>query len=111
MDADWPALPPEFRTRLVKVDGQKAEVADGETGYLRAMTPEDAPALLSFHERQPRENLYRRFFSPKPSLTPSELEHFTVVDFVDRVALVLEIHGEFAAVNSFSLPSRRNSGR
>lgn len=76
-------------------------LADGETGYLRAMTPEDAPALLAFHERQPRENLYRRFFSPKPSLTPSELEHFTVVDFVDRVALVLEIHGEFAAWASY----------
>ncbi len=76
-------------------------LADGETGYLRAMTPEDAPALLTFHERQPRENLYRRFFSPKPSLTPSELEHFTVVDFVDRVALVLELHGEFAAWASY----------
>ncbi len=76
-------------------------LADGETGYLRAMTAEDAPALLAFHERQPRENLYRRFFSPKPSLTPSELEHFTVVDFVDRVALVLEIHGEFAAWASY----------
>ncbi len=76
-------------------------LADGETGYLRAMTPEDAPALLEFHERQPRENLYRRFFSPKPTLTPSELEHFTVIDFADRVALVLEIHGEFAAWASY----------
>jgi acyl-CoA synthetase (NDP forming)/GNAT superfamily N-acetyltransferase len=76
-------------------------LADGETGYVRAMTPADAPALLAFHERQPRENLYRRFFSPKPTLTPSELEHFTVVDFVSRVALVLEIHGEFAAWASY----------
>ncbi len=42
-------------------------LADGETGYLRAMSPADAPALLAFHERQPRENLYRRFFSPKPT--------------------------------------------
>lgn len=76
-------------------------LADGETGYVRAMTPADAPALLAFHERQPRENLYRRFFSPKPSLTTAELEHFTNVDFVDRVALVLEIHGEFAAWASY----------
>ncbi len=76
-------------------------MADGETGYLRAMTPADAPALLAFHERQPRENLYRRFFSPKPTLTDAELEHFTVIDFIDRVALVLEIHGEFAAWASY----------
>lgn len=76
-------------------------LADGETGYVRAMTPADAPALLAFHERQPRENLYRRFFSPKPSLTEAELDHFTNVDFVDRVALVLEIHGEFAAWASY----------
>jgi acyl-CoA synthetase (NDP forming)/GNAT superfamily N-acetyltransferase len=76
-------------------------LADGETGYVRAITPEDAPLLLAFHERQPRENLYRRFFSPKPSLTESELAHFTQIDFVDRVALVMEIHGEFAAWASY----------
>jgi len=76
-------------------------LADGETGYVRALTPADAPALLAFHERQPRENLYRRFFSPKPSLTESELRHFTEVDFVDRVALVLEVHGDFAAWASY----------
>lgn len=76
-------------------------LADGESGYLRAMSPSDAPALLAFHERQPRENLYRRFFSPKPTLTEAELQHFTEVDFVDRVALVLEIHGEFAAWASY----------
>ena len=76
-------------------------LADGETGYVRAIAPGDAPALLAFHERQPRENLYRRFFSPKPTLTETELRHFTEVDFVDRVALVLEIHGEFAAWASY----------
>ena len=76
-------------------------LADGETGYVRALTPADAPALLAFHERQPRENLYRRFFSPKPTLTAAELRHFTEIDFVDRVALVLEIHGEFAAWASY----------
>lgn len=76
-------------------------LADGETGYLRAIAPADAPALLAFHERQPRENLYRRFFSPKPTLTETELRHFTEVDFVDRAALVLEIHGEFAAWASY----------
>ena len=65
------------------------------------MTTADAPALLAFHERQPSENLYRRFFSPKPTLTPTELVHFTDIDFNDRVALVLELHGEFVAWASY----------
>jgi acyl-CoA synthetase (NDP forming)/GNAT superfamily N-acetyltransferase len=76
-------------------------LADGETGYIRAITVDDAPQLLAFHERQPRENLYRRFFSPKPTLNATELAHFTDVDFVDRVALVLEIRGEFSAWASY----------
>ena len=76
-------------------------LADGETGYVRGITPADAPDLLTFHERQPRENLYRRFFSPKPTLSEGELRHFTDVDFVDRVALVLELHGQFVAWASY----------
>jgi acyl-CoA synthetase (NDP forming)/GNAT superfamily N-acetyltransferase len=76
-------------------------LADGETGYVRAINVEDAPELLAFHERQPRENLYRRFFSPKPTLSATELAHFTDVDFIDRVALVMEIRGEFSAWASY----------
>ena len=59
------------------------------------------PALAAFHERQSPESIYRRFFSPKPRLTDADLEHFTVVDFVDRVALVVERYGEFIAWASY----------
>lgn len=76
-------------------------LADGDSAYVRAIRPDDAADLLAFHERQPRENLYRRFFSPKPTLTATELRHFTEVDFVNRVALVLEVRGEFAAWASY----------
>ncbi len=76
-------------------------LASGETAYIRPITPGDAPLLLAFHERQPSENRYRRFFSPKPSLTEAELRRFTTVDFRDRVALVMEVHGEFAAWASY----------
>jgi acyl-CoA synthetase (NDP forming)/GNAT superfamily N-acetyltransferase len=76
-------------------------LSDGETAFVRPITPEDAPTLLAFHERQPRENLYRRFLSPKPTLTPKELAHFTQVDFHDRVALVVEERGEFIAWASY----------
>ena len=76
-------------------------LGDGEAAFVRPITPADAPLLLAFHERQPRENLYRRFFSSKPTLSEHELEHFTTVDFHDRVALVLEYHGEFIAWASY----------
>ena len=72
------------------------------------MTPEDAPRLLTFHERQPRENQYRRFLSPKPTLNDKELEHFTNIDFHDRVALVVEERGEFIAWASYERWRGRN---
>ena len=99
-----PAHPEEWATSVV--------LADGEIGYVRAMAPEDAPALLAFHERQPRENLYRRFFSPKPTLRDDELRHFTEVDYIDRVALVLELRGEFIAWASYERwPGRPDADR
>lgn len=76
-------------------------LGDGEAAVVRPMTPADAPKLLAFHERQSPDSLYRRFFSPKPTLSESELEHFTNVDFVDRAALVVESHGEFLAWASY----------
>ncbi|WP_117000595.1 GNAT family N-acetyltransferase [Desertimonas flava] len=76
-------------------------LGDGEAAVVRPMTPADAPALLAFHERQSADSLYRRFFSPKPTLSEAELEHFTNVDFVDRAALVVESHGEFLAWASY----------
>ena len=76
-------------------------LGDGEAAVVRPITPQDAPALLEFHERQSHDSLYRRFFSPKPTLSETELEHFTNVDFVDRAALVVESHGEFLAWASY----------
>ena len=76
-------------------------LGDGETAFIRPLVPSDQPALLTFHERQAPESLYKRFFSPKPSLTPKELDHFTTVDMVDRVALAVEVHDELVAWSSY----------
>ena len=76
-------------------------LGDGETVHVRPIRPEDAPALAAFHERQSPESIYRRYFSPRPRLSDADLEHFTVVDMVDRVALVVERHGEFIAWASY----------
>jgi acyl-CoA synthetase (NDP forming)/GNAT superfamily N-acetyltransferase len=76
-------------------------LGSGDSAYIRPLTPEDKPALAAFHRRQSPESIYRRYFSPKPELSDKELEHFTEVDMVDRVALVVESHDEFVAWASY----------
>ncbi len=76
-------------------------LGDGSTAAIRPITPADAPTLADFHVRQSDSSRYRRFFSPKPTLSTSDLERFTNVDFVDRVALVVEDRGEFVAWASY----------
>lgn len=76
-------------------------LGDGESAFIRPLGPADQPALLAFHERQSSDSVYRRFFSPKPTLSPRELEHFTHVDMVDRAALAVELHGDFVAWASY----------
>ena len=61
----------------------------------------DQDDLLAFHLAQSRESIYKRYFSPKPSLSSTELEHFTTVDMVDRVALAVEVHDEFVGWCSY----------
>ncbi len=76
-------------------------LGDGSSAVIRPIAPADASALAAFHAAQSPESRYRRFFSPKPELSDSELERFTTVDFVDRVAFVVEEHGEFVAWGSY----------
>ncbi|MFK8024122.1 MAG: GNAT family N-acetyltransferase [Ilumatobacter sp.] len=83
-------------------------LGDGDTAYIRPLTPEDKAELLEFHERQSQESVYRRFFSPKPTLSSQELEHFTTVDMVDRVALAVEVHDELVAWSSYERWPGRN---
>lgn len=80
----------------------------GDTAYIRPLTPADKPALLAFHLRQSPESVYRRYFSPKPTLSERELDHFTDVDMVDRVALAVESQDEFVAWASYERWPGRN---
>jgi acyl-CoA synthetase (NDP forming)/GNAT superfamily N-acetyltransferase len=76
-------------------------LGDGATVLIRPITPDDRDALAEFHGRQSHDSQYRRYFTAKPRLSASELDHFTQVDFVDRAALVVEAHGEFIAWASY----------
>ncbi len=76
-------------------------LGDGESVHVRPITPADAAGLVALHDRQSRESLYRRYFSPKRNLSETELVHFTTVDMHDRAGLVVERHGELIAWASY----------
>ncbi len=73
-------------------------LADGGTVHIRPIRPEDGDALVAFHERLSAETQYLRFFSPKPVLTPRDVERFTHVDGDTRVALVALLDGAIVGV-------------
>lgn len=67
-----------------------AVLSDGSTTHVRPIRPGDAAALRAFHERQSRESIYFRFFSPRPKLSDEEVEHLTTVDGIDHMTFVAE---------------------
>lgn len=67
-----------------------ATTASGATVHLRPIRPEDAARLVAFHGALSPESVYRRFFSVHPTLSVAEVERFTNVDYVDRIALIAE---------------------
>ena len=78
---------------------------DGGTAHVRPIRPNDAPAVRAMFENLGPESRYFRFFKVKKGLTDSELEHFTDVDYRDRMALVAEIGGEMVALASYDRES------
>ena len=74
---------------------------DGRPVHLRPITPADGEALRRFHRQLSPQTVYFRFFAPKPELTDADVERFTHVDHVQRVALVVVDHGELGGVGRF----------
>ncbi|HEX6786836.1 MAG TPA: GNAT family N-acetyltransferase [Acidimicrobiales bacterium] len=72
-------------------------LSDGGTVHVRPIRPSDAEAFRRFHGGLSAQSLYFRFFSPKPRLTEAEVERFTTVDMVDRVALVAVLGDQLIA--------------
>lgn len=61
---------------------------DGSSVLIRGIVPADAPLLRRAHRMMSSETIRNRYFMPKPTLTPSDLQYLTDVDFVDHVAVV-----------------------
>ncbi len=71
---------------------------DGHTVRIRPILPDDSDRLARFHQRQSPESVYFRYFSPRPRLSASDLEHLTNVDHHDRVAFVALLDEEVVGV-------------
>jgi acetyl coenzyme A synthetase (ADP forming)-like protein len=73
-------------------------LADGSTAHVRDICAADADGLRRFHASLSTQSIVMRFFGPHPVLADKEVERFTNVDCVDRVALVVERAGQMVAV-------------
>jgi len=81
---------------------EREVVSDAGTRYhLRPIRPDDAPGLIDFHAHLAARSVYLRFFSFHPELSAKEAEHFTSVDYSNRLALVAERDGRLIGVGRF----------
>ncbi len=83
--------------------GWEADVvlSDGGLARLRPIRPEDAELLVDFYARVSDESKYLRFFAPYPRLTERDVDRFTRVDYVDRVALILTLGEKMIGVGRY----------
>ncbi len=89
--------PPNYPNDL----GADVILSGGTHCSLRPIRPEDAEALVEFHRHLSLRSTYLRFFTVHPTLSAAEVERFTTVDYVDRLALVVETEGRLIAVGRF----------
>ena len=88
-----PAYPSEYELDVVLRDGTGERV--------RPIRPDDADQAKRFFEKLGPESRYFRFFRIKDTLEPEEIEYFTTVDDVDRMALVALIDGDVIGVGRY----------
>ncbi len=74
---------------------------DGSTVHLRPILPSDGEALNEFVTLMSNESSYHRFFRVKKRLDPDEITYFTVLDYTERMAFVVERDGRLIAVGRY----------
>ena len=86
MDADSGAagLPPGYPRECE----QEVTLRDGRRVLIRPILPSDAPELAEAIKTADPGTLRRRFLGGSPRVTPALLAHLTVVDYMQRFALV-----------------------
>jgi acetyl coenzyme A synthetase (ADP forming)-like protein len=79
---------------------------DGGSARVRPMRPDDDQNVKAFFERLGPESRYYRFFRVKNTLEPAEIEHFTHLDYQDRMALIALLDDEMIAVGRYDRESK-----
>ena len=79
-------------------------LTDGSTAHVRDIRPADANSLRAFHARLSTPSIVSRYLGPHPVLSDKEVERFTNVDGIDRVAFVVEQGGNIVAVARYDRP-------
>ncbi|WP_010524132.1 GNAT family N-acetyltransferase [Nesterenkonia sp. F] len=74
---------------------------DGAAAHLRPIGAADAERLQRMHAAQSESSIYLRYFTYKSALTTKELAHFTGVDHLDRVALVILLDEQIIGVGRY----------
>jgi GNAT superfamily N-acetyltransferase len=82
------------------------DVVCGDLRYtIRPIVPDDADALIEFHDRLSPESRYLRFFGYHPALSREEVDRFTRVDYSRRLALVAVADGQIIGVGRYDRES------
>ncbi len=84
MGADGGHLPPGYPAGYER----ELVLSDGRSVLVRPILPSDAPELAEAINTADPDTLRRRFLGGPPRVTPALLEHLTVLDYVQRFALV-----------------------
>jgi GNAT superfamily N-acetyltransferase len=79
----------------------EAVLADGSLVTIRPIRPDDFDSLAAFHSNLSADTVYRRFLGHHRQLSTTELNHFTVVDYDRRLALIAKRNGEWVAVGRY----------
>ncbi len=100
--------PPEDLEAVLAAWETDVLLADGSTAHLRPIRPTDRDRLEAFHGRQSPESIYFRYFRFRPELSDTELDHFTTVDYFDRMAFVVVRGDDLIAVARYEPWPDRN---
>jgi acetyl coenzyme A synthetase (ADP forming)-like protein len=74
---------------------------DGSTAHIRTIGPNDAPSVMSFHERLSADSIRLRFFSPHPHLSEQEVDRLTHLTGGDDLALVAVRGDDIVAIAQY----------
>ena len=80
---------------------EEIPLCDGTNALVRAISPDDGPALVEFHRLLSDRAHFSRYFSADTVLSAEEIRRLTCVDGWNRVALVVESNGVLIALGRY----------